>query len=73
MRCILTTLIKLLILSFLVGCGVKGRPLPPEDQPELNRGRVGFELEGFKNQSELERQNKKSNAETALDKSMNCN
>jgi hypothetical protein len=42
----MTTLHKILVSLFVVaatqGCGVKGRPLPPEKPAELGRGKPTF-------------------------------
>ncbi len=35
--------VVLIISGFLFGCGVKGDPQPPQEMPELGRGRPTFD------------------------------
>jgi hypothetical protein len=44
------TLLTLCLFAMLAGCGVKGKPLPPQRPPEIGRGaptykRTGAELQ----------------------------
>lgn len=35
-------MLSIAVLSFACGCGVRGRPQPPETPPEIGRGRPTF-------------------------------
>lgn len=50
-----------MIFSMLVGCGVKGRPLPPLEAPKIGRGKPTFS--GRPERISLDELNKRSNSD----------